>query len=190
MTQKARGARGSTALGKITRDTGSGSDFFHSGDETDVRAADGTLGTGHGKGRFGGAAAAILLRAIEVDALAAIEADFLGDGLVAGNFLGAGFDHAALTALGVALDKDFLGNEVVFAGLDLAGFDAVASRLGWVAEHRTAGGEAEGNGHEGNNHKQIFHESINYWLGLERASRITCNSMKLGQMRWWQWRWW
>jgi hypothetical protein len=94
------------------------------------------------------------------------DANLLGDGLVVGDLVGDGLDHATFATLSIALDDDLFSHEVVFAGFDLAGFCAVAGGLGGTAEHRAARRETEGNGYEGNKNKQIFHGSIGYWLGL------------------------
>ena len=129
-------------------------------------AATGALGADHVQGLFGSGAATIFFGAIEMDTGTAWDANLFGDGLVMGDLVGDGLDHAALTALGIALDDNLLGNKVIFAGFDLAGFCAVAGGLGGTAEHRAARRETEGNGYEGNKNKQIFHGSIGYWLGL------------------------
>ena len=94
---------------------------------------------GHAQGGVGSAATAILFRAIKAGALAALDADFFGDGLVVGNLLFDGFDHATFATLGVTLDIDFLCDDVISTGFDLAGFCPISGGLAMGAKHGTAG---------------------------------------------------
>lgn len=129
------------------------SDRFHSWDQADVRAANGTLSTCKIAGRSGCGAAAVILRAIEAHAGTTRDADLLGHGLVAWHFFLDGFDKTTLAAW----NDNLLGHDVIFASLHLASFRAVAGVLASEAEHRAAGREAERNGDQRDEQNEVFH---------------------------------
>lgn len=120
------------------------SDFFHCRDQSDVRAANATLGGCHFDGAFGRGAAAILFRAVIAGALIARNFDLFGDGFVAGNAFFDDFDHSAFAAA-----VDFFGYDIIAAGFYLFGFGAISCASGRHAEHGAAGRKPKGKGGEG-----------------------------------------
>ena len=133
LKEKKRGALKGRRAWKIKAKPGSRSKWLHGRNQAHVRATAAALKSCHFQGAFGSRSAAILFRAIETDAGAALDFDLFGDGLVAGNLFGDGFSHATFAALGGAGGVNFFGNSVITAGFHLFRLRAIARLAG--AEH-------------------------------------------------------
>ena len=131
------------------------SDHFHRRNQANVRASNGTLGTCHDDGGLRGGAAAVFLSAIQTNAFATRDANFLGYGFVTWNALFNGL--IGTSAFGISSYIYFFSNHIIVAGLHLAGFSAKASSLIGDAEHRAARRESKGNSDKGSEEDKVFH---------------------------------
>ena len=109
-----------------------------------MRAASAALCGDHFEECVGGGAAAAAFWAIVAGAGSAFHFDLFGDGLVAGNLLFDGLDHAIFAGA----DHDLLGHGVVAANANLLGFSAIACST--TAEHGAARGKSKRDRDQGN----------------------------------------